>query len=172
MAANPYSGRVGQQLLCTRQQLQACVAENSGNERLRNGGVLAAALWHLRLAYRLYLAELAANYQIESPPPSAAALAQALAAAGKPAAEAAELLAAEEDGWAARLLASACAAETVSPPASSTSSTANVSRRDALPLRDLGAEEESGRPPAAQIAEWLAQLQELVERQRAHMVEC
>ena len=64
---NPYIGRVNLRLMFARHQYQLRMLESedkalNANERMRNQGILNASIWHLKGAYRAYLAEVGANY--------------------------------------------------------------------------------------------------------------
>lgn len=163
--ANPYIGWVNKQVVAVRYHLSLVTDAENANQRLRNTGVLESAAWHFQRAYRFYLYELGANYQLNSPEDqnTAVELGAALEAIGKHPGEAVELATLESDGWIADLLNS------VSDTNRSNTSAAVDPLGSALQLVDLEYQEKQ--LSRELINEWLAKFKELVDRHRDVMVE-
>jgi len=162
---NPYISWVNLQLVAARHHLNLLVEEISTNERLRNHGVLESAAWHLRRAYRYYLCELGANYQLPSPEANASAscLGDMLESVGKHPGEASELRQLEEDGWIGDLVQALESAE------SSNRTTRPQWQTKELDLVDLDARLVVLSKDV--LDGWLVNFKELVERHRTVMVE-
>ena len=164
--SHSYVGCVNVQILHTRHHLGLVAEEKNTSDRIRNLGVMASAAWHLMRAFQFYLVELGANYQVPNPERISVSrdLCDALSAIDKHPAEANELRALEETGWIADLAAVLKQTER-HPLAKKLSSGV----QDALDLTDL--DTTSVNVDVDQLALWLTQFQELIERQRGLMVE-
>lgn len=168
--SNPYLGRVNQQLIFARHQLQSRLDETNASDRMRNQGLLNAGIWHLRWAYRAYIAEVGANYKLQQPelPVDARSLGGALQAINKHPAEAQELLKLENEGFIAELLAALGSIEQVeaglipAPPSE---------QSDPLKLIDISQEPEKISYDFDDLANWIASFKELIDRHREHMIE-
>ena len=172
---NPYIGRVNQQLIFARHQLQlegSAKRPLNANERMRNQGVLHAGLWHLRWAYRAYLAELGANYKLLKPelPNTARELAEALEAVDKHPGEAQELERLETNGFIRNFLAVLESIEQIEsgliPPTPSA-----AQNRGSLVLKDVTDTEKDGQFDFETLSRWTGSFKELVARHREHMIE-
>lgn len=163
--ANPYIGWVNLQVVSVRHHLGLLLEESNANQRLRNRGVLESAAWHLQRAYRYYLYELGANYQLSSPESndSADVLSQALESVGKHPGEAAELCQLETNGWVGDLYRALL--ESDRPGETQGSSV----QKGALALVDL--ENVPVGLTTDLLTDWLRKFKELVDRHREVMVE-
>lgn len=163
--SNPYIGWVNFQLVAVRHHLTLLKEESSANEKLRNRGVLESAVWHLKRAYRYYLFELGANYQLPSPEANlnAGCLSEALDSVGKHPGEASELSQLEADGWIGDLIQALESAEfsngVITPQSSSAElNLVDLDRQRATLSLDI-------------LEQWLAKFKELIDRHRTMMVE-
>ncbi len=172
MDSNPYIGRVNCQLMYARHQLDLRLEEHSAADQVRNQGVLNAALWHLSLAYRAYLAELGANYQLQDSwrLRSAGDLSQALLDIGKHPAESRELERLENEGFIRFIVQHI---ERIEQPDETPENAVrnDQTRSDSvIALRDV-----TDQDPAAVgfevAADWMNELRTLIDRHREHMVE-
>jgi len=168
--SNSFVGRVNLQILSTRHHLALLLDEKTANDRIRNRGVLESAAWHLGRAYDAYLCEVGANYKLANLEgnKSAPALCDALHAMGKDPGEASELLELERVGWVSDLLR-ALASVNSNDEKANLATPASTLGRDELRLIDVSTRRVELSEPA--VKEWLASFKELVERQRAVMIE-
>lgn len=163
--ANPYIGWVNLQMVSVRHHLSLLLEAKNANERLRNRGVLESAAWHMLRAYRYYLFELGANYQLSSPEDHQTAdeLGRALESAGKHPGEASELIGLEDNGWVSDLLGVNIAINRPSP------ALGGPTLQKELAIIDLD------RVPVELtqdvLIDWLSKFKELTERHREVMVE-
>jgi len=165
--SNSFSQRVNRQLLLAQQQLDKEVDTSNASGRLRQLGMLEAALFHLYRGYLEMLRELAENYQLESPESLAdvAELQEALMAVDKTPAEIQELVELQTRGFVADLLA---AWHSLFQGPGSTPSKAGSTRPDGLiSMRQIG-EAELERE---KLVTWLSRLREISDRHRDIMVE-
>ena len=166
--ANPYIGRVNQQLMFARHQCQLRTDETKANDRLRNQGTLHAGIWHLRCAYRCYLAELAANYKLLKPelPNNAAELADILRSMNKHPGEAQELLRLEQEGFIGQIIAALASIERIESglmaPAPDQADPLSL-----VDITDIGAVFDFD-----DFVIWLTELKALISRHREQMIEC
>lgn len=172
--ANPYIGLVNAQLLAVRHHLGLLAEETNSNLRLRNRGVLESSVWHLKRGYQYYLWEVGANYQLKSMEDCADAngLAKELTKADKHPGEASELLALEKKGWIADLLAAWVSISSTSESGGAVSSA--VTKAPSIDPEGLVLVNLDDRPPDLSsdvISGWLSVFKELIDRQRALMVE-
>jgi len=174
---NPYLGRVNQQLIFARHQLQLKTEGSetttlNANERMRNQGILHAGLWHLRWAYRAYLAEIGANYKLIKPelPNTASELSQALEAINKHPGEAQELERLESEGFVRDILLALRNIEQIEsgliPPAPSEAESQGL-----LALKDITDTKEAISLDFDMLSKWIRSFKELVDRHREHMIE-
>ena len=163
--SNPYIGWVNLQMVAVRHHLSLLVEETNANERLRNRGVLESAAWHFKRAYRYYLYELGANYQLPTPESndSAQQLADALELVGKHPGEAAELCLLEAEGWIKELTQAIALADTGERAA------LGPSIVNELEILDL--DKPTATLSKEVLGEWLVSFKELIERHREVMLE-
>jgi len=166
--ANPYIGWVNLQLVAVRHHLNLLLEEKNANERLRNRGVLESAAWHLDRAYRYYLYELGANYQLKEPELNRTAneLGNALEAIGKHPGEAAELSTLEKNGWVADLKQVLGSVEQLD--------SGPREQKNSIPAGELtlvDVSDEQVELSAETLATWLGNFKELTTRHREVMVE-
>lgn len=175
---NPYLGKVNQQLIFARHQLQSRIHPTesqalTANERMRNQGILYAGIWHLRWAYRAYLAELGANYKLTKPelPHNAEQLSLALQGINKHPAEAQELQRLEQTGFVGEILSALEQIERIEtglvPPAPSGEQQAE----NLIDLKDITGRQEIPLLDFQQLENWINLFKELISRHRAHMIE-
>lgn len=174
---NPYLGRVNQQLIFARHQLQSRMEPAQGkllnaNENMRNQGILHAGLWHLRWAYRAYLAEVGANYKLAKPElaETAVELSQALEKMNKHPAEARELERLESEGFVRDILSALDHIEQIESgliaPAPSESESLGL-----LSLKDITDHKDKQPLDFDLLSNWIRLFKELIDRHREHMIE-
>ena len=168
--SNPYLGFVNRQLILARHQLSLRLEEKNASDKLRNEGLIEAALWHLGRAYRAYIAEVAANYKVPKPelPKDAKELSESLQAINKHPAEAQELERLASEGFISSLMSALIGMQTVqaglfAPAPTETQNPLNIIDITELsePL-DLSFE---------LLTEWVNAFKELIDRHREHMIE-
>ena len=166
--SNAWTAPVNRELYVATAHLRLLPEGNSANERRLCQGLLESALFHLVVAHRTYLRELAANYELPAAEQATTleSLEKAFAAADKEPGELAELLKQGRTGWLAELLTAFDAALT--PDSGGITAAPTDSGR--IVLRDLGSQ-----PTVAlskeRISAWIESYRELIERHRAIMVE-
>lgn len=171
---NPYIGRVNQQLIFARHQLQSKIEssdkELNANERMRNQGILHAGLWHLCWAYRAYLVEVGANYKLLKPELSNTAkeLSIALEAMNKHPAESHELERLETEGFVYDMFQALAGIEQIEsgliPPAPADASSP-------IALKDITDTVEKLPLSFECLSLWVESFKEIINRHREHMVE-
>ena len=174
---NPYVGRVNLQLMFARHQYQLRMLESedkalNANERMRNQGILNASIWHLKGAYRAYLAEVGVNYKLAKPELSKTAsdLSQALEKINKHPAESQELERLERQGFIRDILVALDNIEEIEtgliPPAPSENQ-----GFDAIALKDITHTREAVEVDFDLLSQWIRSFKELIGRHREHMIE-
>jgi len=165
--SNPFSQRVNRQLLLAQQQLDTSVDTSNASGRLRQIGILEAALFHLYRGYLEMLRELAENYQLESPESltNVTELQEALMAVDKTPAEIQELVELKTNGFVADLLAAW--SSLFQGPGSAPAKVGSARPDGLISTRQIG-EAELDRE---KLATWLSRLREISDRHRDIMVE-
>ncbi len=161
--ANPYLGAVNRKLQYARLLL---AEQGRASEKIMQDALAESALYQIQSVYRYHLQALAENYQCQGVADivDAQTLQQTLAVTGKTPGEAQEMLDLERSpqGWLARMLA---AHRSLSQVEESTTRMDNqlIASHQLFEGRDF---------TAADLLEWTAALDEMVERHRDLMYEC
>ena len=169
--ANPYSSRVNAKLAYTRALLRLEAGQDSA---LARAALSQSALMHLHGAWRAYLREVGADYQLRDVESvvSAASLCDSLAAEGKTPSEASELrdLEADRTSWSGRMcqLLEQIDGLSVAARPSSALPAAAVEGRIAV----VADPSHGGGVDSATVEALLEAFVALIDRQRGTMVEC
>lgn len=169
--ANPYSSLVTAKLAYTRALLRLEAGQGAG---LARTALSQSALLQLHGAWRAYLREVAAGYQLRNVEAvvSAASLCEALQAEGKTPSEARELRDLEADplSWLAGMLQSVQQIDGTAPTVTAphTLPAAAVENRIAVATGSSP----SAEVDAATVGALMTAFVELVDRQRGTMIEC
>lgn len=161
--ANPYLGAVNRKLQYARLLL---AEQERASQKMVREALAESALYQIQSAYRYHLQGLAENYQCQGVADivDAQTLQHTLAMTGKTSGEAQEMLDLETSprDWLARLLAAHRSLSEVEEPVTPSDNRLIASHQ----LREERAF------TAADLLEWTAALDEMVERHRDLMYEC
>ena len=168
--SNSYTAKVNRELYAAAVHLSLIPEPTNGNQRIVGEALLESSLFHLVIAHRSYLRELAANYQLSSPHQidNLDYLQEQLAAAGKTPAEATELSGLVERGWLRDLLAAYQSLEQNSTSPRAPSSPPGDSSRIASIEIDSHSPVELS---LELIQRWIGNYREIIARHREIMIE-